>query len=69
VPLVFKFDVIITTYEMIMMERELLKDIPWRVLIIDEAHRLKNRNCKLMTGLSQFKVVRNIDFSHEYVYF
>lgn len=47
----------ITTYEMIMLERELLKDIPWRVLIIDEAHRLKNRNCKLMVELSQFKVV------------
>uniref|UniRef100_A0A915KAL9 Uncharacterized protein n=1 Tax=Romanomermis culicivorax TaxID=13658 RepID=A0A915KAL9_ROMCU len=57
---IFKFDVIITTYEMVMLEREMLKDIPWRVLIIDEAHRLKNRNCKLMSGLSQFKVEHRV---------
>jgi chromodomain-helicase-DNA-binding protein 7 len=28
-----------------------LKDFPWRVCVIDEAHRLKNKNCKLLEGL------------------
>ena len=28
-----------------------LQSIQWRVVIIDEAHRLKNRNCKLLEGL------------------
>ena len=30
-----------------------LQNIDWRVVIIDEAHRLKNRNCKLLEGLKR----------------
>ena len=58
VPKVYKFEALITTYEMILTDVEVLMEIPWRILIIDEAHRLKNRNCKLLTGLANFKLVR-----------
>uniref|UniRef100_A0A1I8AT61 Chromo domain-containing protein n=1 Tax=Steinernema glaseri TaxID=37863 RepID=A0A1I8AT61_9BILA len=47
---VHKFDALITTFEMVVSDCEVLKRIPYRVCVIDEAHRLKNRNCKLLTG-------------------
>uniref|UniRef100_A0A803SZW9 DNA helicase n=1 Tax=Anolis carolinensis TaxID=28377 RepID=A0A803SZW9_ANOCA len=50
-PGVFKFHVVITTFEMILADCPELKKIQWRCVIIDEAHRLKNRNCKLLEGL------------------
>ena len=36
------WDVIVTTYEIVNMEKNLLKKFAWQYLIIDEAHRLKN---------------------------
>lgn len=44
---------------MILTDFELLQSFNWRVIVIDEAHRLKNRNCKLLTGLASFKFVKN----------
>ncbi|VDL72875.1 unnamed protein product [Nippostrongylus brasiliensis] len=52
-----KLDALITTFEMVVTDCEFLRKIPFRVCVIDEAHRLKNRNCKLLTGaafLEQF---------------
>ncbi|XP_030634964.1 chromodomain-helicase-DNA-binding protein 6 [Chanos chanos] len=51
VPGLFKFQGVITTFEMIMADCPELKKINWRCVVIDEAHRLKNRNCKLLEGL------------------
>merc|ERR1719180_543005 len=48
---VFKFHVLITTYECVINDIMDLKDISWRACVIDEAHRLKNQNCKLLEGL------------------
>uniref|UniRef100_A0A8C7HP47 Chromodomain helicase DNA binding protein 6 n=1 Tax=Oncorhynchus kisutch TaxID=8019 RepID=A0A8C7HP47_ONCKI len=47
----YKFHGVITTFEMIMADCLELKKIHWRCVVIDEAHRLKNRNCKLLEGL------------------
>uniref|UniRef100_A0A6Q2ZQK5 DNA helicase n=1 Tax=Esox lucius TaxID=8010 RepID=A0A6Q2ZQK5_ESOLU len=47
----YKFHAVITTFEMIMADCPELKKIHWRCVVIDEAHRLKNRNCKLLEGL------------------
>ncbi|XP_032898001.1 chromodomain-helicase-DNA-binding protein 6-like isoform X2 [Amblyraja radiata] len=48
---IFKFNAIITTFEMILADCPELRKIQWSCVIIDEAHRLKNRNCKLLEGL------------------
>ncbi|NXG48911.1 CHD8 protein, partial [Psilopogon haemacephalus] len=46
-----RFDALITTFEMILSECPELREVPWRCVIIDEAHRLKNRHCKLLDSL------------------
>uniref|UniRef100_A0AAQ5YT22 DNA helicase n=1 Tax=Amphiprion ocellaris TaxID=80972 RepID=A0AAQ5YT22_AMPOC len=51
IPGVLKFHGVITTFEMIMADCPELKKLHWRCVVIDEAHRLKNRNCKLLEGL------------------
>ena len=47
----YKFNVLITTFEMIISDCFELREIPWKLCVIDEAHRLKNKNCKLLEGL------------------
>ena len=47
----YKFNVLITTFEMIISDCMELREVPWRLCVIDEAHRLKNKNCKLLEGL------------------
>lgn len=36
------FDVLITTYEMCLREKNALKKLSWEYIVIDEAHRIKN---------------------------
>ena len=50
-----KFDVIVTTYEGINTCYDKLKRVAWKALVVDEAHRLKNRRSKLMEQLVHFK--------------
>ena len=45
-----KFNVLITTFEIIISDCLELREFDWRLCVIDEAHRLKNRNCKLLEG-------------------
>ena len=54
----FKFNVLITTFEMIMTDAALLSSIPWKYVAVDEAHRLKNKSCKLIN------VLRTFSFDH-----
>ena len=56
---VYKFNALITTFEVIISDLDVLKQIDWRIAVIDEAHRLKNRNCKLLQGLNSIDIVSN----------
>lgn len=66
IPGAYKFDALITTFEMVLSDCPELREISWRCVIIDEAHRLKNRNCKLLDSLKMLDVVSgsqpNLDF-------
>lgn len=42
-----EFDVLLTTYEIAIMESNLLSRIQWAGLVVDEAHRLKGKTNKL----------------------
>jgi chromodomain-helicase-DNA-binding protein 7 len=43
-----KFHVLITTYDDLVRDYEELAEVPWRAVIVDEAHRLRNVNSKLL---------------------
>ena len=53
---VYKFHVLITTYECVITDILELREISWRACVIDEAHRLKNQKCKLLEGLSLLEI-------------
>lgn len=42
-----KFHVLLTSYELISIDQACLGSIDWAVLIVDEAHRLKNNQSKV----------------------
>lgn len=50
-----KFDVLLTSYEMINMDAATLKSIKWESMIVDEGHRLKNKDSKLFSTLKLFE--------------
>jgi chromodomain-helicase-DNA-binding protein 7 len=55
-----KFNVLITTFEMIVTDYQDLSNFNFRACVIDEAHRLKNRNCKLLEGLRQLHLEHRV---------
>ncbi|XVE67559.1 hypothetical protein DITRI_Ditri08aG0170200 [Diplodiscus trichospermus] len=50
----YKFNVLLTTYEMILADSSHLRGVPWEVLVVDEGHRLKNSGSKLFSLLNTF---------------
>eukprot|EP01027_Heterolobosea_sp_BB2_P013449 GEZU01019409.1.p1 GENE.GEZU01019409.1~~GEZU01019409.1.p1 ORF type:complete len:709 (+),score=260.56 GEZU01019409.1:758-2884(+) len=46
-----KWNVLITSYEISILDRKYLDKFKWKYLIVDEAHRLKNMNCRLINEL------------------
>ncbi|CDP11272.1 unnamed protein product [Coffea canephora] len=50
----YKFDVLLTTYEMVLADSSHLRGVPWEVLVVDEGHRLKNSSSKLFGLLNTF---------------
>ena len=71
---IYKFHVLITTWEVVMNDKDradgVLSEIPWDAVIVDEAHRLKNKESKTFTSLQGFKAIPpcardcNIDPAH-----
>jgi SWI/SNF-related matrix-associated actin-dependent regulator of chromatin subfamily A member 5 len=49
------FEVLITSYEMAILEKGALSRVDWKFMIVDEAHRLKNENSKLSQICRAFK--------------
>ncbi|KAL8779418.1 MAG: hypothetical protein Q9194_001467 [Teloschistes cf. exilis] len=49
------FPVVCTSYEICMRDKKYLADYQWRFIVVDEGHRLKNFNCKLVKELKQYK--------------
>uniref|UniRef100_A0A3P9GZM1 Chromodomain helicase DNA binding protein 1-like n=1 Tax=Oryzias latipes TaxID=8090 RepID=A0A3P9GZM1_ORYLA len=50
------FQVLLTTYELCLKDASFLRRWRWEVLVVDEAHRLKNPNSLLHQTLSEFSV-------------
>eukprot|EP00063_Salmo_salar_P061320 XP_014036155.1 PREDICTED: transcription activator BRG1-like isoform X8 [Salmo salar] len=47
-----KFNVLLTTYEYIIKDKQVLAKIRWKYMIVDEGHRMKNHHCKLTQVLN-----------------
>lgn len=54
----YKFNVLLTSYEMVLADYSHFRGVPWEVLIVDEGHRLKNSESKL------FSLLNSISFQH-----
>ena len=48
------FDVLITSYEMVLIEKTHLRKFAWQYIIIDEAHRIKNEESSLAQVIRTF---------------
>ena len=48
------FPVVVTTYEMIIKDRVHLAHYNWGYIVVDEGHRLKNLDCKLMKEIKKY---------------
>ncbi|KAL1832124.1 hypothetical protein ACET3Z_001775 [Daucus carota] len=49
-----KFDALLTTYEVLLKDKEVLSRLKWNYLMVDEAHRLKNSEAALYITLAEF---------------
>ncbi|KAJ1818996.1 ATP-dependent DNA helicase Hrp3, partial [Coemansia sp. RSA 2598] len=55
-----KLNVLLTTYELVLKDRDILGNIKWNFLAVDEAHRLKNSESQLHEALSSFHTTNRL---------
>ena len=48
------FPIVVTTYEMVIKDRMALAPYEWGYIVVDEGHRLKNLDCKLMREIKKY---------------
>ncbi|XP_070207054.1 chromodomain-helicase-DNA-binding protein 4-like isoform X3 [Littorina saxatilis] len=51
-----KFHVLLTSYELVSIDSAMLGSVDWAVLVVDEAHRLKNNQSKFFRILTNYKI-------------
>lgn len=51
-----KFQVLLTSYELISIDQATLNSVEWQILVVDEAHRLKNNQSKFFRVLNSYKI-------------
>ncbi|XP_041371850.1 lymphocyte-specific helicase-like [Gigantopelta aegis] len=52
--------VVITSYEIAMMDKRFLQNNEWKYLIVDEGHRIKNSQCRLVKDLRMYKTTHRL---------
>ncbi|CAO3630681.1 unnamed protein product [Cunninghamella echinulata] len=50
----FEFPIVVTSYEIVMNDRKHLQKYNWKYIVVDEGHRLKNMNCRLIRELKTY---------------
>nr|XP_019014337.1 helicase [Kwoniella pini CBS 10737]OCF53118.1 helicase [Kwoniella pini CBS 10737] len=48
------FPIVITTFEIAMRDKQFLSGLLWKFIVVDEGHRLKNLDCKLIRELKSY---------------
>ena len=55
----YKFQILITSYEVFLQDlNQVFMQIPFQFIVVDEAHRLKNTNAKILTSLKRLACKR-----------
>jgi SWI/SNF-related matrix-associated actin-dependent regulator of chromatin subfamily A protein 2/4 len=49
-----RFNMVVTTYEYIMKDKSVLSKVKWRLMVIDEGHRMKNHHSKLTQVINSY---------------
>ncbi len=57
---ILKFNILITSYEMLLTDFLYLEPIKWKYLIVDEGHRLKNKTARLMEAFDTLQIPRRL---------
>ena len=55
-----QFPVIVTSFEIVMADRKFLQKYNFKYLVVDEGHRLKNFDCKLIRELKQIPAANKL---------
>ncbi|KAJ1724520.1 ATP-dependent DNA helicase Hrp3 [Coemansia erecta] len=55
-----KLNALLTTYELVLKDRDILGRIKWNFLAVDEAHRLKNSESQLHEALASFHTTNRL---------
>jgi len=54
------FPVVITSFEIAMIDRPFLERFTWKFMVLDEGHRIKNRGCRLVRELKAIPCVTRL---------
>lgn len=55
-----EFPIVVTSFEICMIDRPHLERYVWQYMILDEGHRIKNRNCKLLKELKNIQTISRL---------
>jgi SNF2 family DNA or RNA helicase len=64
-PEFLKFDVLVTTYDTLIGDFDVISQIPFRVAVVDEAHRLRNQKGKLLECMREIAAKGTMQFGFQ----
>ena len=60
-----KFDVLVTTYDTLIGDFDVISQIPFRVAVVDEAHRLRNQKGKLLECMREISARGTMHYGYQ----
>ncbi|KAL7553315.1 hypothetical protein ACHAWF_016591 [Thalassiosira exigua] len=60
-----KFNVLVTTYDTLIGDFDVIGDVPWRVTVVDEAHRLRNVKGKLLECMKEISAKGSLNYGYQ----
>jgi len=64
-PEFLKFDVLVTTYDTLIGDFDIIGQIPWRIAVVDEAHRLRNQKGKLLECMKEISARGTLQYGYQ----
>ncbi len=58
-----RYDVVLTTYQTALKDKDLLENFEWELIVLDESHYIKNPDSQVFKAISQFKARHKISLS------